>query len=393
MVTVVNGPQNPGLEEIKSGIHGLINHHVQKKAKQQSYENQFKVAKALGLPNPEGLAHADASQFEQIIKRQQSSGAQHLNPAFNDYLNGGQEQQGDEMQQLMNGPQQQQQMQPQEQQEGQPQQTQQYSPQDQKKIQKAIEALDMPEAEKILGPEGVEHMRKVLGGQLQQPGQQLGGKPNNEQQLYERAVAGANSHQLSVLKEIKSSREGGHTLNVKLSPIDEKYAERVESRAEVADEIEPILNDIGSILKKGPYDSKKNPEGYNTGLIESYSPISLLKNSTTQDLNNLMNALITKQSTLESQGKGSDLLRNMIKDGKLSLGQTPKSLQNTYERLVKANKEDQDKAKTLEGIISQNEGKSVSNLRDKVKKQLNAPLLIDDAGQKWKMVNGKPVRA
>lgn len=394
MAQIIDGPYDPGStgEGIKSGIQALMNHHIERKLQKKQYDSQYKVAKALGLPNAEGLAHADPKIFEQLIKRgpSQSSGN---NQAFNDYLNGSSQQdQSSPMQELQNGPMQGEQ--PEQQGQMPEQQMNNQQPQNDA-VAKALQALDSPEAQRELGPEGVENLRKILGGQSGQ-GQQLGGqqaqRSDNEQQLYERALAGSNSESRAILKEVRSSRQDSNALNVKLAPLDEKYAERVQNRAEIADEIEPILDNIEQILKKGPY-SSKNPEGFNTGFIESLSPVGLLKNSTTQDLNNLINALITKQATLESQGKGSDLLRNMIKDGKLSLAQKPTSLNNTFERLKKSNEEDQKKAETLQGILQRNEGKSVGNLREKVKKQLNAPVLIDDAGQKWKMINGKPVRA
>jgi hypothetical protein len=124
----------------------------------------------------------------------------------------------------------------------------------------------------------------------------------------------------------------------KLNPADQKFDTKVVNDVEPAAEIIDILDQIDEVLGR---------EQYSYGALTDWAPQSL-KGATqnlfgtpegkadTLLLDNLMNALLTKQTLAESQGqRGSDLLRNMIRAGKLNLGQPPEVLRDISKRLRK----------------------------------------------------------
>lgn len=113
----------------------------------------------------------------------------------------------------------------------------------------------------------------------------------------------------------------------KLSKADEKFDTKVVNDVETAQDIVGLLDSIDEIIDRGDF-------GYGGGAsLVPNALLSTVYNEDTQALNNLFNALIVKQSAAESQGRGSDLLRKMIAEGKLSLGQHPEVMKFVSKRL------------------------------------------------------------
>jgi len=114
----------------------------------------------------------------------------------------------------------------------------------------------------------------------------------------------------------------------KLPPTDKKFLENLESKVEFADELLPIIDEIQDLLDEGEY---------TTGIIASYTPNSILGKfpfgKNTQELDNRLSKLLAKYTQAEGKGRGSDLMRKLIKEGKLGIGQKPEVIQGALDQL------------------------------------------------------------
>ncbi len=185
--------------------------------------------------------------------------------------------------------------------------------QEQEMMKYMPEFLKSEESKQAFTPE--EHAKLSQQFAQQQP-QQQNPSPNQEQP------------QGVKLSQIGSPK--GVNVNVKLSPENQAFIKKSQTAAEYADEITPLLDEVEDILSRGQFET-----GTYSALKASINP-ALLEGDT-QLLHNTLQNILTKQTSAESQGqgRGSDLLRKMIAEGKLSLGQSPENLESVIKRLRK----------------------------------------------------------
>lgn len=122
-----------------------------------------------------------------------------------------------------------------------------------------------------------------------------------------------------------------------LSPDAKIFIENTEKKAELAG---PLLKELNAIED---YIDKHGKE-ISTDIFSANAPDSFL-NTPTKELRRKMSAFLNKLIQIESSGRGSDLLRRIISEGKLNLQQGPEAWK---EALTELRGEQQDNLRLAE---------------------------------------------
>lgn len=183
--------------------------------------------------------------------------------------------------------------------------------------QSAMQALQQPMAprEQAQAPSAMQ----ALG---MQPQQQMQGRPKdigeamrNAQQLKKGKTPA--DQELAELKkeklrqEVESMKKG----TGKISPDAQDFLVKTESKARTA---RPLLHDLNEIDEY----IDKHEKDIQTSLFAAHAPTSML-NEPTRKMKQKMSKILTEMIQADAQGRGSDLMRRIISEGKLELQQGP----------------------------------------------------------------------
>jgi len=154
----------------------------------------------------------------------------------------------------------------------------------------------------------------------------------------------------------------------KLTPAQDRWVKHVENQAILVTEMKPILDDIKEIIARNNYDT-----GFVSALTGDLDPSLLTGDS--QLLYHRFNALLSKQMAAETTGRGSDLLRGVIKAGKLNLGLEPENIKTLISNLEREfQRKELESEKTAEYIAS---GKPPLDLGQKVRQEAIKALKVE----------------
>lgn len=134
------------------------------------------------------------------------------------------------------------------------------------------------------------------------------------------------------------------------------FKEELRKDIEFGTDIKRVLDNIEQSLGRGA----------KTGLIAANSPNFLLDEETQGIRRNLAD-LVTLSSQAKGQGRGSDLLRKMIKEGKISLDMDPAAIKNAIGEMRSALNFDESVLESADEIIQKNNGKEPKDLFKKAR--------------------------
>lgn len=146
------------------------------------------------------------------------------------------------------------------------------------------------------------------------------------------------------------------------------YNEKLSQELNNTSKIDKILDEIEPLLKKvGPLD---------TGVIGSLRTGGW-KSKVAQRLDQEFSRLVVLESKLQGQGRGSDLLRKMVKEGKFSLYQDPEVMKDNLRQLREENQAVRDQAQVRRKIIKEHGGEQPEDLSDLVQQELQKSQFSD----------------
>lgn len=361
-------------EKIGQGVNATLERLIHEKARKieekHDYERNLQFLKGINHPNAEQVAHGSNEQIIQLLKGKPAG------TTVNVGMGGNGVSRFDELIANRNGmgqnqPEQQGQEQLAPDQENPPQEV--YARPD---VQQALrDYMSRPEIQEQYGIENLNKVNAKLEqyaqqAQQQSPTQELmaqGQQEAPEDNYYEQLFAAASNpfelNKAKALRDVGTGGKGGK--EVKLTPQNDRFVKKAESDVEFAEEVLPLLDEVEEIVARGKY-----KHGASEVLKSKIDP-SLLTGDT-QTLHNTLQNILTIQSNAASrgQGRGSDLLRKMIAEGKLGIGQEPKTLRHRLDAI----KKDVLKKKHAASVLAEIEesGKIPVNLADKVRSRVTA---------------------
>lgn len=201
-------------------------------------------------------------------------------------------------------------------------------------MRQALEGLQLPQqqppqgaAMQALAPQAPQAMQlevpQAQPQQMMQGAQRQGPKGIGEAFAIEQQMKkGVDKETAELKKELlraqiektKKSAEG-KTGGAKLSPDAEDFVVKTESKARTA---RPLLLDLNEAEE---YIDKHEKE-IQTSVFAAHAPTSFL-NEPTRKMKQKMSKILTEMIQSDAQGRGSDLMRRIISEGKLELQQGP----------------------------------------------------------------------
>lgn len=333
-------------DKLASGVKKLVERKLEAFEEKHDYERNLRLLKNLKEPDAERLAHLPRNLLEQHLGNTLTSG----NNRFQDILMGNVSQEQTPYEnnavQAQSG-------------------DQSPSIQDQDAL---LSYLQTPQGQQEYTPEQAQTIKQGIAQDRQKsanPVQNMQATASPAQQQLSEAekliLASGSPLQLNQAKAINELRSGKAA---KLSPQNDRFIKHAETDVEFADEVLPLLDEVEEIVARGQY--KRGP----AEVLKAKIDPSLLTGDT-QALHNTLQNLLTKQAAAETKGgRGSDLLRKMVAEGKLSIGQEPATL----EKRLDAIRKDVIKKKHTASVAAdiQESGKVPINLAEKVRSTVKA---------------------
>jgi len=132
-----------------------------------------------------------------------------------------------------------------------------------------------------------------------------------------------------------------------------KFNEDLDKELLNVTKVDKVLDEVESLLDKVGY--------FDTGLIGSSKP-KTLRSNVAQRLDQEFNKLIVLESKIQGQGRGSDLLRRMVKEGKFSLEQSPEVMRENLRELRGVNQSVRDLGEARKRVLKQAGGEQPEDL-------------------------------
>jgi hypothetical protein len=194
--------------------------------------------------------------------------------------------------------------------------------------QKAFESLNDQQKQRLMQ----DLLAKQSLPQQQKPGQ---GLPLSQEQMQQQPQGIPTPQQqspISLAQALQKQPLNG-TTGAKGQAAENKRQDEFNYEIQFTNEVDDILDEIEKVLARNKYQT-----GF---LTQKWIDAGLLHNVTpdTARLANLFSRLLAKQQSAESQGqRGSNMLRQTIKEGKLSLAQPKSVLKDTFNDIRRGNK-------------------------------------------------------
>lgn len=358
---------------LSSGIQNLANAKLQKITQQHEYGKKVRGLEALGIKDADKLAHLDDETLQLVMKEKiQEPSRQAYSQSLSSLLGGDQQkipnQQNDIPDEIRN-----------------------ITPEQKQELSRYLVS---PEAAEQYKPEELEKIAKYLTtGEGLKP--QQTNKPSsgglNEKQATDLAKIGLDVRKMEETKkehQEKAATEKQKIINEQNAP----YVGMLNKGVALADEIEPILDQMNSLIAGGKV--ANSAEG-------AFKP-KLLQNAETQEFESLGDKL----ATLEAQNSGvaTNFKINFARRFKPNLADKPQAQLAKIENIRKRVNEIRLRNKIKDEIISENDEQQPPNIQSKINDRLetlkktppevpegarNKDRYQDDFGQTWQYIDGK----